>query len=221
MSYAKVKALMNKVLGVGYRHDSTTVAADALAIPVTSEYVVKNIGADAEALTLADGLFEGQPLTVYVGDGAGGLGTLTPTTATGWTAAYLRNDGDRLRLRWVNGTVGWVIEEYSRAYGTTSIAVVAADALVIPITHEIVSKTTGGDAEACTLAAGTYDGQRLRIHLTTDGGGDATITPAASLHWATVVLADAKDTVDLRWNGIVGVWEIVGAYGTAAPPVIS
>lgn len=46
----------------------------------------------------------------------------------------------------------------------------AADELVIPLTHAVVSKTTGNDAEALTLADGV-PGQLLTIILTTDGGG--------------------------------------------------
>ncbi|MBU0792175.1 MAG: hypothetical protein KKC55_17160, partial [Gammaproteobacteria bacterium] len=68
--------------------------------------------------------------------------------------------------------------------GTT----VAADVLAIPVTHAYVAKTTGGDAEALTLANGK-PGQVLVIYLATDGGGDGTLTPVTATGWATIVFA--------------------------------
>lgn len=96
----------------------------------------------------------------------------------------------------------------------------AADSLAIPVTHAFVSKTTGGDAEALTLANGTA-GQLLTISLVTDGGGDGTLTPTTMTGFATIVFADAGDTITLLYiDGTVG-WIIVGGTGVAAPPVIS
>ncbi|MEE9311620.1 MAG: hypothetical protein V3V10_04330 [Planctomycetota bacterium] len=97
---------------------------------------------------------------------------------------------------------------------TTSIA----DSLAIPVTHGYVIKTTGGDAEALTLADGDPS-QVLIINLTTDGGGDGTLTPATSTGWATIVFADAGDQATLLYvNDTIG-WVILGAKGKAAPPV--
>jgi len=62
---------------------STTSAADSLAIPVTHLRVAKTTGADAEALTLADGK-PGQILLIDVVTDGGGTGTLTPATKTGF-----------------------------------------------------------------------------------------------------------------------------------------
>lgn len=103
-------------------------------------------------------------------------------------------------------------------FGTTTT--VAADVLAIPITHRFVSKTTGADGEALTLANGV-PGQELTISLTTDGGGDGTLTPTTVTGFATVVFADAKDTVTLLYvDNTVG-WIMLGYYGTAAPPVLT
>jgi hypothetical protein len=87
---------------------STTVAADVLAIPVTHQYVGKTTGADAEALTLADGT-AGQFLTVELTTDGGGDGTLTPTTKTGFAAIVFADAGDTVTLRFVDGTVGWIL----------------------------------------------------------------------------------------------------------------
>ncbi len=87
---------------------ATTVAADELAIPVTHRYVAKTTGADAEALTLADGT-AGQLLTVELATDGGGDGTLTPTTKTGYAAIVFADAGDVVTLQYVDDTVGWII----------------------------------------------------------------------------------------------------------------
>lgn len=87
---------------------STSVAADELAIPVTHRYVAKTTGADAEALTLADGK-AGQVLTIALVTDGGGDGTLTPTTCSGFATIVLADAGDNVTLRFIDSTVGWVI----------------------------------------------------------------------------------------------------------------
>lgn len=87
---------------------STTVAADVLAIPVTAHYVAKTTGADAEALTLADGVV-GQELTISLVTDGGGDGTLTPATSSGWATIVFADAGDTATLKFVGATVGWVI----------------------------------------------------------------------------------------------------------------
>lgn len=99
------------------------------------------------------------------------------------------------------------------------IAVIADD-LVIPVTHAYVAKTSGGDAEACTLANGK-PGQILQISLTTDGNGDVTITPATATGWLTIVLADVKDTAVLFYVDDAAGWRIWSLFGTAGPPVFT
>lgn len=97
---------------------------------------------------------------------------------------------------------------------TTSIA----DALAIPVTHGYVAKTTGGDAEALTLVDGSPS-QILVINLTTDGGGDGTLTPATATGWATIVFADAGDQATLMYVDDTTGWVIFGLKGVSAPPV--
>ena len=103
------------------------------------------------------------------------------------------------------------------ATGSNSVAV-AADALVIPVTHPYVEKTTGADAEALTLADGS-PGQVLIVNLTVDGNGDGTLTPATATGWATIVFADAGDQATLFFVDETIGWVIIGAKGVAAPPV--
>ena len=96
----------------------------------------------------------------------------------------------------------------------------AADSLAIPLTSTVVAKTTGGDAEALTLANGT-PGQMLHIYLAADGGGDGTLTPTTSSGWATIVFADAGDRAWLVYVDDTIGWKILSLSGIAAPPVSS
>lgn len=94
---------------------------------------------------------------------------------------------------------------------------VAADVLAIPVTHRLVRKTTGADAEALTLADGSV-GQVLVVQLVVDGGGDGTLTPATSTQFGTIVFADAGDVAVLRFTDATVGWVIDSLYGLAAQP---
>lgn len=97
---------------------------------------------------------------------------------------------------------------------------VAADDLVIPVTHGVVAKTTGVDAETLTLADGEV-GQLLKIYLAVDGTGDGTLTPTTKTGFATIVLADAGDQVTLLFVDTTIGWIITEVSGVAAPPAIT
>jgi hypothetical protein len=92
-----------------------------------------------------------------------------------------------------------------------TVATSAADSLAIPITASIVHKTTGSDAEALTVAAGTQ-GQLLMIVLIVDGGGTGTIA-ASSTVADTIAFADAEDTAQLLFTN--SKWHVVGSSGAA------
>lgn len=112
--------------------------------------------------------------------------------------------------------VGNVRDRFMTAGSTTS----AADSLAIPVTHSYVAKTTGGDAEALTLANGV-PGQIITIALVVDGGGTGTLTPATKSGFVSIAFADAGDTASLLYvNDTVG-WVILGTAGVAAPPAIA
>ena len=87
---------------------SATSAADSLAIPVTARYVAKTTGADAEALTLANGV-PGQRLNIALVTDGGGVGTLTPATSSGFATIVFADAGDIADLEYVDDTVGWVL----------------------------------------------------------------------------------------------------------------
>jgi len=94
---------------------------------------------------------------------------------------------------------------------------VAADALVIPVTHAYVAKTSGGDAEALTLANGKPS-QVLVINLVVAGGGTCTLTPATATGWATIVFIEAFDQAVLFYVDDVAGWRIWSLTGQAGPP---
>ncbi|AVX04335.1 hypothetical protein MXMO3_01810 [Maritalea myrionectae] len=87
---------------------SESVAADELAIPVTARYVAKTTGADAEALTLADGT-PGQKINIALVADGGGDGTLTPATCSGFATIVFADAGDIVDLEYVDDTVGWIL----------------------------------------------------------------------------------------------------------------
>lgn len=106
------------------------------------------------------------------------------------------------------------------SYVESATLAVAADVVVIPLTVPYIIKTTGGDAEALTLANG-LPGQMCVINLTTDGGGDGTLTPATGTGWATIVLADAGDQCILLYIDDTVGWIILGISGKTQPPVMT
>ena len=93
-----------------------------------------------------------------------------------------------------------------------TVATSAADSLAIPITASIVHKTTGADAEALTIAAGTQ-GQLLIIVLIVDGGGTGTIA-ASSTVADTIAFADAEDTAQLLFTN--SKWHFIGGTATVS-----
>ena len=93
-----------------------------------------------------------------------------------------------------------------------TVATSAADSLAIPITASIVHKTTGADAEALTIAAGTQ-GQLLIIVLIVAGGGTGTIA-ASSTVADTIAFADAEDTAQLLFTN--SKWHFIGGTATVS-----
>ena len=93
-----------------------------------------------------------------------------------------------------------------------TVATSAADSTAIPITASLVHKTTGSDAEALTVAAGTQ-GQLLMIVLIVDGGGTGTIAASATVA-DTIAFADAEDTAQLLFTN--SKWHFMGGTATVS-----
>ena len=87
-----------------------------------------------------------------------------------------------------------------------TVTTMAADALPVPITASICHKTSGGDAEALTIVAGT-SGQILIIVMIVDGGGTATLSGAqinGSVAFSEVGHSATLLYTNSKWNMIGG-----------------
>ena len=84
-----------------------------------------------------------------------------------------------------------------------TVTTMAADALAVPVTASICHKTSGADAEALTIVAGT-SGQILIIVMIVDGGGTATVTPTTFANGTTIAFDAVGESVTLVWNSTVG-----------------
>jgi len=98
----------------------------------------------------------------------------------------------------------------AKTIGTTE-AVNSATALSL---NTMISElTTGGSGLAMTLANGVI-GQIKIITMVTDGGGDATLTPATFANGTTIAFADVNDTVMLLYASTIG-WVVISNSGAA------
>lgn len=141
------------------------------------------------------------------------------TDTTYQTKVYIKQGGEELVIA-DGGKITVESGGSIEGIGLDGNVAVAADVLAIPLTAAHVSKTTGADAEALTLANGT-PGQVITITLTVDGGGTGTLTPATKTGFATIVFADAGDGAALRYVDDTVGWVLLGTAGVAAPPVIT
>ena len=91
-----------------------------------------------------------------------------------------------------------------------TVATVAADVLVIPVTASIVHKTAGGNAETLSIGAGTQ-GQILII-VKIAGSGTATISDADIN--GTVAFSEVGHTATLLYTN--SKWNFVGGSATWA-----
>ena len=92
-----------------------------------------------------------------------------------------------------------------------TVTTMAADALPVPITASICHKTSGGDAEALTIVAGT-SGQILIIVMIVDGGGTATLS-GAQIN-GSVAFSDVGHTATLLYTN--SKWNMIGGNATWA-----
>ena len=90
-----------------------------------------------------------------------------------------------------------------------TVTTMAADALAVPVTASICHKTSGADAEALTIVAGT-SGQVLIIVMIVDGGGTATLS-GAQIN-GSVAFSEVGHTATLLYTN--SKWNMIG--GTAA-----
>ena len=92
-----------------------------------------------------------------------------------------------------------------------TVTTMAADALAVPITASVCHKTSGADAEALTIVAGT-SGQVLIIVMIVDGGGTATLS-GAQIN-GSVAFSEVGHTATLLYTN--SKWNMVGGTATWA-----
>jgi hypothetical protein len=172
-------------------------------------------------LTLGDGQRVGQIWALeLVGAITTSIIVITITNVIGGQTVFnLDSKYEALIVRW-NGYAWEVL--IGRTANICGVIAVIENDLVIPITHRVVSKTGGADAEACTLANGTFDGQLLTIHIVA-GAGANTVTPVTCTGFTAVVLTAAEDTVTLEWVDSTIGWIVLGVTADTAAnyPVIT
>jgi hypothetical protein len=172
------------------------------------------IGTGACTHTLGDGQRIGQIWAVeLVGAVTGYAVVITITNVIGGQTVFnLNSKNEGLIVRWNGYAWEVLVGRTANICGGTTCA---GGTNVIPITHRYVAKTTGGAEAGLTLAAGTFDGQKLTISLVSDGG-DGTLTPATATGWGTCVFVTEKDTITLQWIDSTIGWVVIGVAGTAA-----
>ena len=87
-----------------------------------------------------------------------------------------------------------------------TVTTVAADVLPIPVTASVCHKTSGSDAEALSIVAGT-SGQVLIVVMIVDGGGTATLSGTqinGSVAFSEVGHAATLLYTNSKWNMIGG-----------------
>ena len=92
-----------------------------------------------------------------------------------------------------------------------TVTTVAADVLPIPVTASVCHKTSGSDAEALTIVAGT-SGQVLIVVMIVDGGGTATLS-GAQIN-GSVAFSDVGHTATLLYTN--SKWNMIGGNATWA-----
>ena len=92
-----------------------------------------------------------------------------------------------------------------------TVTTMAADALAVPVTASVCHKTSGADAEALTIVAGT-SGQVQIIEMIVDGGGTATLS-GAQIN-GSVAFSEVGHTATLLYTN--SKWNMVGGTATWA-----
>jgi len=186
------------------------------------EIAAGDIAAGNCTQTIGNGLYDGQIFEIRL---TGALTTsilvVTVTnTLGGRTIFNMISAIHGLLMRW-NGVAWQILSGDPTQLSVQSTC--AADVLAIPITGRYCAKTTGADAEAGTLANGTFDGQLLTVSLIAEGhaDGNMSLEPDTKTGFVSVELDELGDTVTFEFiNPTVG-WIIVGVVGVAAAPIIA
>jgi len=135
------------------------------------------------------------------------LDALTVSASTDSLVVYDASATGTLKL-----TVANLINKLPTWLGfADTVTTAAADVLPIPVTASVCHKTSGADAEALTIVAGT-SGQILIIVMIVDGGGTATLS-GAQIN-GSVAFSEVGHTATLLYTN--SKWNMIGGNATWA-----
>lgn len=212
---------------------SAGTGADAISLQIDGTGGGLSVDTDDGAISIvADGAANGD-ITI---DAQDNLSLITSDTLTLTNTTKIVIDGMVTQLIEIEGTandfettlsitdpsadntIAFPDDSGSVAYQPTGTTTKDATDAAIPITHAIVTGTSGA-ASAWSLPNGE-NGQILVVAITTDGG-EATITPVTSTGWATAVLTDDGDTVSFMYVDDTVGWVVLGTTGIGGMPNIT
>ena len=121
---------------------------------------------------------------------------------------------DGSQLVQISSNTGGVVQVVNLSVSSPAQAISGPGA--VDIIAPVTDLTTTG-ADAYTFANGAV-GQKKTITLVVDAG-NAVITPATRLGYATITMADAGDTVQLEFKS--GGWAVIGQGGLGTGPVVA
>ena len=96
------------IQGIIAANSESSAASQTLSLAYG--YFAKTTGhsTGVDNMIVPDGTYAGQTITIAIASD-GGIGTVTPTTKTGFTRVNLDAATDNVTLRWVSASVGWII----------------------------------------------------------------------------------------------------------------
>jgi len=103
---------------------SSLSSSSTKLVPANIPYTVlrKVLSAGAESTTLQNGT-AGQILQLIVVESSGGVWTITPTTALGWSSLTMTASGAFITLMYLNDSFGWILLGQNGATITSTRAV--------------------------------------------------------------------------------------------------
>lgn len=182
--------------------DSVKLPAAAISTSVT----IKNEGAAAADVfpftgdTINDGAANAAIRIV-----PGATITFVAISATNW-----ETDSETVQTTGVSNPAGTLVAGFYPLAAQNDIAAGTGGAIGLTTFLTTINTDAGGDA--FTLANSTQVGQRKKIRLVVDGGGDGVVTPTSLSGGTTITFNDANDYVELIWNG--SAWVVLENSGT-------
>lgn len=187
--------------------DSVKLPAAAISTTVT----IKNEGAAAADVfpftgdTINDGAANAAIRIV-----PGATITFVAISATNW-----ETNSETVQATKVSNPAGTLVAGFYPLAAQDDIAAGAGGAISITTYLTTINTDAGGDA--FTLANSTQTGQRKKIRLVVDGGGDGVVTPTSLSGGTTITFNDANDYVELIWSGTA--WVVLENSGTTVESV--